>query len=99
MTRMDLPELNEYATTGPHDLSITQKRAQPFLIRVVEWETAAKSQRAHQRGMPEISERLRRVGWGRRGSARALEPEFLDAGLEGGGFEAQERGGAGSGGG
>ena len=31
---MDLPDLNEYATTGPHDLSITQKRSQPCLI---EW--------------------------------------------------------------
>ena len=35
------------------------------------------------------------VGWGRRSSAGALEPEFLDAGLEGGGLEAKERGGAG----
>ena len=61
--------------------------------RVVEWEIAAKSQRAHQRGTPEISERLRKVGWGRRGSTRAVEPEFLDARLEGGGLEAQEGGG------
>ena len=62
--------------------------------RVVEWEIAAKSQRAHQRGTPEISERLRKVGWGE-SSAGAAEPEFLDAGLEGGGLEAQEGGGAG----
>jgi len=62
---------------------------------VVEWKTAAKSQRAHQRGTPEISERLRKVGWGTRHSAGAVEPEFLDAGLKGGGLEAQEGGGAG----
>ena len=42
------------------------------------------------RAPPEISERLRKVGWGGRASARALEPEFLDAGLDGGGREAED---------
>ena len=46
-----------------------------------------------RRETPEISEGLRPVGGGGC-SAGALEPELLDAGLEGGGLEAEQRGGA-----
>jgi hypothetical protein len=42
------------------------------------------------RAPPENSERLRKVGWGGRSSAGVLEPEFLDAGLEGSGREAED---------
>ena len=63
--------------------------------RGVRAEAAGTGHRVGRRETPEISERLRKVGWGRRGSAGTRQPEFLDAGLEGGGLEAQEGGGAG----
>jgi len=63
------------------------------LIEWFGWDPPATSERIRRREPPEISERLRRVGGGGY-SAGALEPELLDAGLEGGGLEAKQRGGA-----
>ena len=60
--------------------------------RVVGWDPPATSERISPREPRDISERLRRVGGGGY-SAGALEPELLDAGLEGGGLEAKQRGG------
>jgi len=46
-----------------------------------------------RRETPKISEGLRLVGGGGR-SAEALKAELLDAGLQGGGLETEQRGGA-----
>jgi len=51
------------------------------------------SPRRRRRETHDISETLRRR-MGRRGPVGALETELLDTGFEGGGFEAEERGGA-----
>ena len=69
-----------------------RQREEASWNRGVRAETAGTGRRGERRETHEISERLRKVGWGE-SSAGAAEPEFLDAGLEGGGLEAQEGGG------
>jgi len=63
----------------------------PLLKQVVRWKAVVTSQGRDRWEMPEISESLRWVGWGRGRSAGALELERIEARLEGGGPMAEEQ--------